>query len=67
MDLIEIVSLTSATPSVTPYASIIVLALIPFIVVGFVVGAVFFMRRRQKLQDYKRDNDASREKRPVEL
>jgi preprotein translocase subunit YajC len=48
MDLIEIVSLTSATPSVTPSASIIMLTLIPFIVVGCVVVTVFFMRRRQK-------------------
>jgi len=48
MDLIEIVSLTSAAPSVALNAGIIMLALIPFIVVAFVVGTVFFMRRRQK-------------------
>lgn len=48
MDLIEILLSTPARSPVVPDASILLLALIPFIVVGLVVGTVFFMRRRQK-------------------
>ncbi len=48
MNLIEIVSLISATPIAAPYVGIIMLALIPFVVVACVVVTVFFMRRRQK-------------------
>ena len=48
MYLSEIVVSTLASAAGTPYGSIIMLALIPFIVVGLVVGTVFFMRRKQK-------------------
>jgi hypothetical protein len=48
MDLIEIVSLTTATPTVALNSGIIILALIPFIIVGCIVVPVFIMRRRQK-------------------
>ena len=48
MNLIEIVSLTTATPTVTLNAGIIMLVLLPFIIVGCVVVPVFIMRRRQK-------------------
>ncbi len=48
MDLIAFVFLASVTPSATLDASVIILTLIPFIVVGCVVGAVYVLRRRQK-------------------
>ena len=48
MYLPEIVISMLAAASAVPYAAIIMLAIIPFIVVGLVVGTVFIMRRRQK-------------------
>ena len=48
MDLIDKILSTPATSSVAPSVGIILLTLIPFIIVGLVVGTVFFMRRRQK-------------------
>lgn len=45
---IEMVVALLAVASDVPYGSIIALALIPFIVVGLVVGTVFVMKRRQK-------------------
>lgn len=48
MYLIEIVVSTLAIASGTPYGSLILLAVIPFSVVGLVVVTVFFMRRKQK-------------------
>ena len=48
MDLIEKLLSTPATSSVAPPVGVILLILIPFIIVGLVVGTVFFMRLRQK-------------------